>query len=169
MAINQIQRTPIYEIMASTITFKRTTGKDPDFIQLVTELDTYLSVVNGEADDFYKQFNVITTLQHVIVCYHNENPIGCGAFKDFEEDTTSVEIKRMYVKPEERGKQLGTRILRELEIWAKELQFLSCVLETDGTMRDAVALYRKNNYRIIPNYGAYKSVKTSMCFKKQLN
>ncbi|WP_428740862.1 GNAT family N-acetyltransferase [Tenacibaculum sp.] len=146
--------------------FKRTNSGDADFVGLVQELDKYLSGINGNQDDFFRQFNTIDTLQYVIVCYVGKIPVGCGAFKGIADKV--VEIKRMYVKSTYRGKHIATLILKELEGWAKEEQFDTVVLETSKTMQPAVYLYQKNGYNIIPNYEPYKDVPSSVCFKKEL-
>ena len=145
----------------------KTNSQNSDFQLLVNQLDHYLSGVNGDADDFFKQFNQIDLLNHVIIIYENEVPIGCGAIKKI--DDNSMEIKRMYVLPEKRGQGVASKILSSLEVWTKELGFSKCVLETNKTMLDAVALYQKAGYQIIPNYGQYIEVETSICFAKSLN
>lgn len=144
----------------------RTTSKNKDFISLVAELDTYLSVINGGNDDFFKQFNKVDLLNHVVLVHNNGQVAGCGAIKEFND--LAVEVKRMYVKPTHRRKGIAQVILTELETWAKELGYDSCVLETAKDMTDAVAFYKKLDYKMIPNYGQYEAVKTSVCFQKNL-
>lgn len=146
------------------ITLKRTDSTNIDFINLVKNLDAFLKVKDGDDHSFYNQFNNIDTLKYVIVAYHNNIPIGCGAIKKFSSEV--MEIKRMYVSPKGRGKGTGTKILLELEVWAKELKYTKCILETGTVLTEAVALYKKNEYKIIQNYGQYKDVKNSICFEK---
>jgi len=144
----------------------RTTSKNKDFIALVKELDAYLAITDGDEHAFYNQFNSIQSLKYVLVIYLNDVPVGCGAIKPIEE--SSMEIKRMYVSPKTRGKGIATKILKELESWTKELNYTSCILETGIRQTEAVALYKKCNYTIIPNYGQYIGVKNSLCFKKKV-
>jgi GNAT superfamily N-acetyltransferase len=146
---------------------KRTTSHDSDFETLVHLLDKDLAIRNGDTDAFYAQFNKIDTIKHAIVYYDNDVAIGCGAFKEF--DAQSVEVKRMYVKPEFRGRRIGAAILKALEQWANELNYTDCVLETGKTNPEALHLYQKEGYTIIPNYGQYKDVENSVCFKKNLH
>lgn len=101
------------------------------------------------------------------MCYINKVAAGCGAFKRI--NGTTVEVKRMYVKPIYRGRNIATLILKELEEWAREERFSSVVLETSKTMQPAIHLYKKNEYGVISNYGPYKGVESSICFKKTLN
>nr|WP_298515924.1 GNAT family N-acetyltransferase [uncultured Kordia sp.] len=145
---------------------KRTNSKNQDFINLVKELDAFLSIRNGESDEFYSQFNGLEALHHTIVLYLNDEPIGCGAIKQFNENT--VEVKRMYVSQKLQGKNLGITILTELETWAKELGNSSCVLETGTMLPEAIRFYEKNKYQRIPNYEPYIGASESVCFEKHL-
>jgi len=144
----------------------RTNSSDKDFQSLVIELDKDLKERNGEANDFFAQFNKIDLIKNTVVAYDHTQPIGCGAMKKFDE--TSMEIKRMYVPIENRGKGIAGAILVELENWARELGYKKCVLETGDKMLEAIGLYKKSGYEIIPNYGQYLGVETSVCFAKKL-
>ncbi len=88
---------------------KRTDSTDSDFISLVAQLDAYLKIRDGDENAFYAQFNKIDMLNNVVVCYVDDVAVGCGAFKPFEGD--AVEIKRMYVHPDQRGKGIAQMIL----------------------------------------------------------
>jgi GNAT superfamily N-acetyltransferase len=145
---------------------ERTTSEHPGFVSLVRLLDAYLAHVDGDEHAFYAQYNKIAALQNAVVALDGDTPIGCGAFKPFDEN--SVEIKRMYVLPEWRGKGVAPQILTGLEHWAAELGYGRCVLETGLRMPDAVAFYTKNSYRRIENFGQYAGVENSACFEKLL-
>lgn len=142
----------------------RTNSKNNDFINLVKQLDAYLKITDGDEHDFYNQFNSIDVISHVVVAYLNNKPVGCGALKQY--DDNSVEIKRMYTTKEARGKGVATEILKELENWTKELGIASCILETGIRQIEAVQFYKKNSYKVIANYGQYIGVENSVCFKK---
>ena len=148
------------------MTFTRTSSDDKDFQALVVALDNELKIRDGEDHVFYAQFNKITTIKHVIVAYEDDLPVGCGAIKYLSDDT--MEVKRMYVLPEKRGQGIAASILRKLEIWSKELNYVRCVLETGQKQPEAIALYKKQGYQIIPNYGQYKGIDNSICFEKKL-
>jgi len=145
---------------------KRTSNTEPDFKNLISKLDKYLSIVNGDKDAFYAPNNVLDPLDTAVIAYYNDKPVGCGCFKKFDEQ--SVEIKRMYVEPELRGLGIASTVLNELEKWAKESGFEYTVLETGLKLDDANALYRKQGYEIIENYGQYAGIKSSVCMKKAL-
>ena len=73
----------------------RTDSENTDFVELIKQLDQYLKVVDGDDHEFYNQYNSIEALNNIVVCYLDNKPIGCGAFKEFE--SASVELKRMFV------------------------------------------------------------------------
>ncbi|MFH4966144.1 GNAT family N-acetyltransferase [Gaetbulibacter sp. M235] len=145
----------------------RTNSEDSDFINLVKDLDAFLKITDGDEHEFYNQYNNIDVIKHTVVAYFNGEPAGCGAFKMFEKDC--VEIKRMFTNANFRGKGVASKILKELEVWAKELNYKSCILETGIRQTEAVAFYKKSNYTLIPNYGQYTNVSNSLCFKKMLS
>jgi GNAT superfamily N-acetyltransferase len=148
------------------IRIQRTDTDNQQFQRLVSELDKYLSGVNGSSDSFYAQFNKIEYLKHVVIAQIENQTVGCGALKAF--DGESMEVKRMYVLPEMRRKGVADSVLKELEIWSKELGYPKCILETSIKMQDAVSFYQKSSYSIIPNYGQYKDMESSVCFEKIL-
>jgi len=144
----------------------RTDNSNLHFQQLVALLDTDLAKRDGEDNAFYTQFNGINILQHCVVYYKNNIPLGCGALKQFNE--TAMEVKRMYVLPETRGKGIASLLLKDLEKWVMELGFSHCVLETGLRQPEAISLYKKNGYTVIPNYPPYEGINNSVCFKKQV-
>ena len=146
--------------------FFRTNSSNTDFMSLVALLDQDLKARDGEEHHFYAQFNKIENIRHAIVCYSADQPIGCGAFKEF--DPKTVEIKRMFVLPAFRGQGIGLSILKELEGWAAELNYPSCVLETGKKQPEAIRLYQKAGYTIMKNYGQYANVENSVCMTKPL-
>jgi len=146
--------------------FLRTDSGNNDFIELVKNLDAELAVLDGADHSFYAQFNKTDKLKFVIVAYEKKKPLGCGAIRAY--DSTTMEVKRMYITPEHRGKGIASLILSELENWATELACRRCVLETGQRQPDAIRLYQKNGYHRIPNYGQYAGIENSLCFEKKI-
>lgn len=144
----------------------RTDSKHPDFVKLVNLLDQDLAIRDGDEHAFYHQFNGIESLQNCVVMFDEFKAIACGAFKPF--DKTSVELKRMFTLPDHRGKGIASQLLKELEIWAAELGFKKCLLETGKRQHEAIALYEKNNYSIVENFEPYVGVENSVCFSKSI-
>lgn len=145
----------------------RTNSNNKDFIALVKELDDLLAELDGEEHAFYNSLNKIDKIKHVIVAYEGDKPVACGAIREFAPGV--MEVKRMYTLPELRGKGIASQVLSELEKWAAELSYHTCVLETGKRQPDAIALYKKKGYKIIPNYGQYVNIENSVCFEKSLH
>lgn len=145
----------------------RTSSKNEDFRSLVKQLDADLAKRDGDEHTFYDQFNKIDHIQYAVVLYENNKAVACGAIKEIEPNT--MEIKRMFTLPKSRGKGFASSTLSDLEAWAKELSFKKCVLETGIRQPEAINLYTKNGYILIPNYGQYAGVENSVCFEKYLN
>mgnify|MGYP000564591284 CR=1 FL=1 len=145
----------------------RTDSGNPELSELIKLLDAVLRESDGDEHAFYSQYNKLENIQNFVIAYLNEIPAGCGAIKKYSDNT--AEIKRMYVKPEFRGKGIAKNILKELEMWAYELNYSECILETGKKQSDAVGLYKREGYKVIPNYGQYAGVELSVCMKKILN
>ena len=145
----------------------RTNSENSDFISLVRQLDIDLAKRDGDDHAFYHQYNKIDNIKYALLAYENDNPVGCGALREF--DSNSMEVKRMYTLPESRGKGIASKILSELESWTTELGYRTCVLETGKRQPEAIKLYVKNGYRQVPNYGQYAEVENSLCFTKDLS
>ncbi|NOS93683.1 MAG: GNAT family N-acetyltransferase [Cyclobacteriaceae bacterium] len=147
-------------------TLHRTDITNLDFQHLVKLLDADLAMRDGEDHAFYAPFNTSVNLQAVVVAYENNQPVGCGAFKAFGE--SQVEIKRMFVLPDFRGRGVALHILQELETWARESSYTTAVLETGKKQPEAIRLYQKAGYHIIANFGPYVNVENSVCMEKHL-
>ena len=145
---------------------KRTNSDNIYFRDLVAMLDAFLAERDGKDHAFYAQFNRLDSIKNAIICFNGDEPIGCGAFK--QHDLTTVEIKRMFVKPSYRAKGAATQVLQELEKWAIENNFSSAILETVKFQQETMAFYKKNGYAIIPNFGQYIGVDNSICMQKSL-
>lgn len=144
----------------------RTDSENPDFIKLTRLLDEYLAEKDGNDHSFYAQFNKIDQIKHVVVAYQDDEPIACGAIKQYAPEI--MEVKRMYTSPMARGRGIATNVLTELEIWATELAYEKCILETGKRQVEAIELYKKNGYQLIPNYGQYAEIENSVCFEKDM-
>jgi putative acetyltransferase len=148
------------------IRIEKTSPQHPDFIRLIKALDKDIAVRDGDEKDFHAQYNKTDNIKHALLVFENEIAVGCGALRHF--DSTTIEIKRMFVSPENRGKGIATLILKTLEDWARTLGYTHAILETGEKYTEALALYTKNGYHRIPNYGQYEKVLSSRCFMKEL-
>ncbi|WP_321517612.1 GNAT family N-acetyltransferase [uncultured Bacteroides sp.] len=148
------------------INIQRCSSENKDFRELIRLLDTELDTRYGTLQKEYNQYNQIEYLETVVVAYDEEKSVGCGCFKKL--DDQSVEMKRVFVQSDYRGKGFASAILEELERWAKEKGFLYSILETGVKQHEAISLYQKKGYVITDNFGQYVGNQNSICMKKAL-
>ena len=141
---------------------KRTTSTDSDFKSLVVDLDKEFWVRYPDTQQNFEPYNKIDLTARVVVAYLHQEAVGCGCFRPMAEDNT-LEIKRMYVMPEFRGKGIAKIILR-----GREEGFTHSKLETGIKQPEAIAVYKKEAYIQIPNYHPYVDVAESICMSKRL-
>jgi len=78
------------------------------------------------------------------------NVAGMGALRKIK--TNFGEVKRMYIRPENRGKGLGKALLQQILRKAKEFQFSTIRLETGKFMTTAQYIYHEAGFREIDEY-----------------
>jgi len=93
--------------------------------------------------------------------------IACGALRPMDQDGV-VEVKRMYVRDDHRGRGFARAILAALEEIAASRGYRIIHLETGGNQPEAIALYESAGYHRIPCYGVHAPDPLSRCFEKQL-
>ncbi len=151
----------------SLVTINRTTAADPVFVALITELDADLWSRYQPYQAKYDGFNKVDTTARVVIAFLDQQPVGCACFRPMADDE-AVEIKRMFVRPEARGRGIALAMLNALETWASEDGFPVARLETGNKQPEAVGLYEKAGYSRIANYPPYVGFETSMCMEKLL-
>ena len=152
----------------SEIVFLRCNGNNKDFIENCRLLDEDLDLRVGKIikRDKYAQYNLIDKINEAIVVYRGNNPIGGGSIRPYDENT--VELKRVFVIPDEQGKGIGTELVSKLIEWAKELGYKKMILETGELLAESCHVYLKLGFKQIPNYGAYVDMPESLCMGKEL-
>ncbi len=145
---------------------QRTTSASPEFQKLARELERDLAIRDGDRHAVYAEFNRADSLPMLVVAIEDGVSVGCGAIRPYDED--SMELKRMFVRFNCRGRGIAAAILGELEKWSAELGCKYCILETGKNQPEAIGLYSSNGYAIIPRFGGYIDCENSICFRKVL-
>ncbi|MCB1018034.1 MAG: GNAT family N-acetyltransferase, partial [Acidimicrobiales bacterium] len=133
---------------------------------------TLIEELNAELDALYPEPGAnhfsLPTADQLLVAWHGDDPVGCGAVRVIEPGV--AEIKRMYVRPDHRGRHVGGMVLRSLEATARGLGCHRLVLETGTRQEAAMALYLRHGFTEIPCWGEYvASAATSTCLAKDLH
>jgi DNA-binding MarR family transcriptional regulator/GNAT superfamily N-acetyltransferase len=142
-------------MIASMIEIEMRDPADPDARFCV---GSYFSELNARFETGFDPVRSIPADDHeltppaglLLVATLHARPVGCGALKLHPD--APAEVKRMWVSRETRGLGLGRRLLAELECRAGQAGATTVRLETNGTLGEAIALYRSAGYREVPAF-----------------
>ena len=98
-----------------------------------------------------------------VAAFVDGSPAGSGALREF--DRTTAEVRRMYVRPEHRGKHVGRAILEHLIASARKLGYQRLILETGNRQAPAIAFYENYGFRRIEAFGEHVTDETSLCYE----
>jgi len=143
-----------------------TDTKNEDFLELTALLDTDLEERYGDIQKSYSAYNKVDYIKDAVIIYSGHFPVACGAFKEY--DSSTVELKRIFVRKEYRQRGLAKLIVSTLEELASNRNYKSCILETGVKQTEAISLYRKLGYEVMDNYYPYIGNENSICMKKEL-
>jgi putative acetyltransferase len=140
----------------------------PEVRKLIEELDAFLvDLYPPESNhllpiDALRQANVTFLTARI-----RDRVVGCGALVNH--DGEYGELKRMFVRPEFRGLQIGRQILDELESRARASELRLIRLETGVSQHNALTLYESAGYRRICPFGMYHEDPLCVYLEKQLD
>lgn len=87
----------------------------------------------------------------LLLACENGIPAGCVALRPHENNIS--EMKRLYVRPDYRGKGVGRMLVDRIIAEARLIGYERMRLDTiASTMKDAIALYRRRGFKEIPAY-----------------
>lgn len=78
--------------------------------------------------------------------------VGCIALRPLTQFERSGEVKRLYVKPESRGRHIADRLLEALENYAVEVGYRTLYLDTKDDLVAAVRFYHRHGYEDCERY-----------------
>jgi ribosomal protein S18 acetylase RimI-like enzyme len=87
----------------------------------------------------------------LLLAFYENDPVGCVALRKIDDDY--CEMKRLYVKPEYRGKRIGKALVRKLISEACQKGYKFMRLDNHPWMKEAESLYKSVGFEEI---GAYR-------------
>ena len=140
----------------------------PDAVELIGELDEHLMGHPYPAHSRHA-FSVEKLLNERVVFFvtrYEGQLAGCGGIKMF--GTDYGEVKRMFVRPEFRGKGLGKAMLAHLTEYARSKDASVLRLETGIHEVEAIGLYEGFGFQRRAPFGEYVEDPNSIYFEKTI-
>jgi putative acetyltransferase len=139
----------------------------PDASELIAELDAHLEPLYArESRHGFSVQKLIADGVAFFVIRDDGLPAGCGGINLVGSDYG--EIKRMYVRPEFRGRGLGKLMLDHLALHARSHGIDVLRLETGIHQHAAIRLYEQEGFQRIPPFGDYRDDPVSLCYEKRI-
>lgn len=139
----------------------------PDAIGLIMELEAHLAALYPvESQHGFSVEKLLAEGVAFFVLRANGIPAGCGGILLVGNEYG--EIKRMYVRPEFRGRGFGKLMLNHLEEYGRSQGVKLLRLETGIHQHEAIWLYERMDFYPIPPFAPYTDDPLSLCYEKRL-
>ena len=148
--------------------YRWTGGSNEDFRCFYEKTEEYYCKIVGGISNRsgFVPYNLSDSISDVIIAYSDGTAVGCAGLKRYSD--ADVEIKRVWVEPDYRGKKIATQIMERVEEKARRMGFKRAILQTRPIMLDAVGLYEKRGYVLIDNYHPYDKLEGAICMALNL-
>ncbi len=139
----------------------------PEVIALIAELDAYQDTLYPAEARYALDLTSLKKPNVVFVVARDSKntAIGCGAVVVNEHHG---ELKRMYVRQENRGQGVAQKVLKGLEASAAKMGCQELLLETGPYQSEALAFYKKQGYMRRGPFGTYPDHPLSVFMGKGL-
>jgi GNAT superfamily N-acetyltransferase len=160
---------------ATPVEIRRIDYGDPRAVTIRDAMDVemnalYAGVADGEDEGMMRLIDAALTIHPnemvaAVGAFDGERLVGHAAMRPFEE---SLEVKRVIVDADYRGRGISRRLMAELEAIAAERGVSSLVLQTGDRQAEAIALYLAIGYLPIARFGLYEAIPFFLCYGKEL-
>ena len=145
-----------------------TDGNNEAFRRFYLKTEEYYSRIAGgrKNREGFIPYNLSESISDVLIAFADDKAVGCAGLKRYSDQ--DVEIKRVWVEPEWRGKHIATELMDLIEDKAKQMGYIRAILQTRPVMPDAVSLYEHRGYVLIENYPPYDKLEGAICMALDL-
>jgi len=136
-----------------------TSAKDVDQVRaLLNEYIAFASSISpginsvpafkGYEDEFAKLPGIYAPpTGRLLMALEDSQPAGCVALKRIGPDV--CELKRLYVRPQFRGKKIGSKLVEMLVDEARKMGYSKMVLDSHKSMKSAHRIYQEVGFRFV--------------------
>ncbi len=110
----------------------------------------YLNIQNYDEERKHLETKYGVPYGRLYLAYCGREPAGCIGLKRIDEK--NCEMKRLYVRPQFRGKQIGNQLIQKIIEDAKEIGYSCMLLDTLPFLQGAIHMYRKWGFYEIESY-----------------
>lgn len=110
----------------------------------------YLDLQNYDEELNHLEHKYGSPWGRLYLAYWEGKLAGCVGLRKMDE--ASCEMKRLYVRPTFRGKQIGSRLVERIIEDAKEIGYSCMLLDTLPFLESAIRLYRTYGFYEIERY-----------------
>jgi putative acetyltransferase len=151
----------------TTLTIQPEPPDQPDVLALIEAADAYANALYPpESNHLLDIASLASPAVTFLVVRDGAEAVGCGAI--LRDPRGWGEVKRMYVRPDQRGKGVGHRVLAEVEVLTLASRLPSLRLETGIHNTEALALYRRAGFAECAAFGDYAPDPVSVFMEKRL-
>jgi putative acetyltransferase len=152
----------------ATFTIRREPPDQPDVVALIAALDAYANALYPPESNHLLDVSALSVPEvSFLVVRDRGEAVGCGAI--LRDARGWGEVKRMYVRPDQRGRGVGQRMLAEIEAIARRGGFPLLRLETGIHNTEALALYRRAGFGECAPFGDYEPDPLSVFMEKRVD
>jgi putative acetyltransferase len=150
------------------LTIRAEPPDQPDVLRMIEALDVQMTALYPPESNHLLDIAALSDpAVTFLVVRDGEQAVGCGAL--LRDPRGWGEVKRMYVRPDRRGRGIGKAVLATLETIAHDTRLPLLRLETGIHNADALALYRGAGFVECEAFGDYAPDPLSVFMEKRVN
>jgi DNA-binding MarR family transcriptional regulator/GNAT superfamily N-acetyltransferase len=144
-------RSILSEALTPALRIVRLSKPNADAFRLLEEYYEAAAVVQRDTREAIRRF-ASDASSGLWIAYLGDTAVGCVVLKRLPSIPLAGECKRLYVKPEARGKGLAGLLLDAQEAFARSAGLQWIYLDSYDDLKAAIALYKKRGYLACDRY-----------------
>jgi len=155
-------------VNATGVRVEAASPREPHARALIGELDEYLLDLYPPETNYLLDVEALAAPDvRFFLAYLDGQAAGCAALRRLDAD--SGEVKRMYVRPEARGRGIGALLLAALDREARAQHLSALYLETGALRPEALGLFERAGFVRCGVFGEYRDDPRSLFYRKALD